>query len=162
MEHDSLRHPHEATSRQSSSAIRAIPATVNVNGRITDEREAVVSVFDHGFLYGEGVYETLRTYTQRPFLLDRHLRRLRNSARMLALDVPLSDSAVADRIAATTERATIDAPGDVEWYIRILLTRGVGDLTYDPSATPTPSIVVIVKPHVEPPDELYRTGVRVI
>ena len=54
-------------------------ATVNVNGRITDERQAVVSVFDHGFLYGEGVYETLRTYDRRPFLFDRHMRRLRRS-----------------------------------------------------------------------------------
>ena len=57
-------------------------ATVNVNGTITDERQAVVSVFDHGFLYGEGVYETLRTYSRKPFLLERHLRRLHNSAAM--------------------------------------------------------------------------------
>ena len=53
-------------------------ATVNVNGKIADERQAVVSVFDHGFLYGEGVYETLRTYHHRPFLLDRHLQPLRH------------------------------------------------------------------------------------
>jgi branched-chain amino acid aminotransferase len=137
-------------------------AIVNVNGRITDEREAVVSVFDHGFLYGEGVYETLRTYGQRPFLIDRHLLRLRNSAAMMALDVPLSDAELAGRIAQTIAHATPLAPSGTEWYIRVLLTRGVGGLSYDPAATPIPSIVIIVKAHVDPPRELYTGGVRVI
>ena len=63
-------------------------ATVSVNGRISDAATATVSVFDHGFLYGEGVYETLRTYDGRLFLYDRHVRRLRRSASMIALDVP--------------------------------------------------------------------------
>ena len=67
-------------------------AIVNVNGRITDQEHAAISVFDHGFLYGEGIYETLRTYNGEPFLFDRHMRRLRNSAKMLALQVPLSDA----------------------------------------------------------------------
>jgi branched-chain amino acid aminotransferase len=137
-------------------------ATVNVNGKITDERQAVVSVFDHGFLYGEGVYETLRTYNRKPFLLDRHLRRLHTSAGMIALGVPLTDDQLADRIAETEEHAARTAPRDTEWYIRILLTRGVGELTYDPAATPAPSVVMIVKPHVNPPAEVYATGVRVI
>jgi branched-chain amino acid aminotransferase len=137
-------------------------ATVNVNGTITDERHAVVSVFDHGFLYGEGVYETLRTYNQKPFLLDRHLRRLHRSADMIALGVPLTDGQVADRIAETVEHASRTAPRGIEWYIRVLLTRGVGELTYDPAATPAPSMVTIVKPHVDPPGELYAHGVRVI
>jgi branched-chain amino acid aminotransferase len=135
---------------------------VNVNGRITDEQHATVSVFDHGFLYGEGVYETLRTYGQRPFLFDRHLARLRRSAAMIALGVPLSDEEFANRIAETTAAASPAAPRGTEWYIRILLTRGVGELTYDPAATPTPSVVTIVKPHVDPPADLYTNGVRVI
>ena len=137
-------------------------AIVNVNGKITDETSAVVSVFDHGFLYGEGVYETLRTYSRRPFLLDRHLLRLRNSAGMIALGVPLSDEQFANRIAETTAAASAGAPRDTEWYIRVLLTRGVGELTYDPAATPIPTVVTIVKPHVDPPAELYMNGVRVI
>ena len=137
-------------------------ATVNVNGKITDERQAVVSVFDHGFLYGEGVYETLRTYHRMPFLLDRHLRRLHRSADMIALRVPLTDAEVADRIAETVEHASRTAPHDSEWYIRIMLTRGVGDLTYDPAATPAPSMVTIIKPHIDPIPELYAHGVRVI
>jgi branched-chain amino acid aminotransferase len=137
-------------------------AIVNVNGKITDETQAVVSVFDHGFLYGEGVYETLRTYHQRPFLLDRHLARLRKSAGMIALGIPLSDEQFADRIAETMSAASSSAPRDSEWYIRVLLTRGIGELTYDPAATPAPSIVMIVKPHIDPPAELYDNGVRVI
>lgn len=137
-------------------------ATVNVNGKITDERQAVVSVFDHGFLYGEGVYETLRTYNQRPFLFDRHFRRLHRSADMIALGVPLTDQHFSDRIAETVEHASATAPQDTEWYIRILLTRGVGELTYDPAATSAPSVVIIVKPHIDPPAELYSNGVRVV
>jgi branched-chain amino acid aminotransferase len=139
-------------------------AIVNVNGQISDERHAVVSVFDHGFLYGEGVYETLRTYRQRPFLLDRHLRRLRNSAAMVALDVPFTDAELEQRLAATVRTgAERLAPGPLpEWYIRVLLTRGVGELTYDPAATPTPTIVIIVKPHLDPPAELYARGVKTI
>jgi branched-chain amino acid aminotransferase len=137
-------------------------AIVNVNGKITDEREAVISVFDHGFLYGEGVYETLRTYHQRPFLMDRHLKRLRNSAGMMALGVPMTDTQLEDRVAETVARATPAWPAGTEWYIRILLTRGIGELSYDPAATPTPSIVIIVKPHVDPPQELYANGVRTI
>ena len=132
-------------------------ATVYVNGRITDERDAVVSVFDHGFIYGEGVYETLRTYDRRMFLYDRHARRLRRSAQMIALDVPFSDDALARHIADTMHAANLDG----EAYIRVLVTRGVGELTYDPKATPTPTLVIIVKPQVDPPPEAYSDGVRV-
>ena len=142
----------------------ASAATVNVNGTISDERQAVVSVFDHGFLYGEGVYEVLRTYSGRPFLLDRHLKRLRTSAGMLALDVPLSDLQLAPSGASrrrSTKRGS-DPSREGEWYIRILLTRGVGELSYDPASCPAPSVVIIVKPHTEPPAELYANGVRVV
>jgi branched-chain amino acid aminotransferase len=133
-------------------------ATVFVNGRITSEGDAVISVFDHGFLYGEGVYETMRTYHHRPFVYDRHTRRLRQSARMIALDVPFSDDDLAAHIRDTMAAATL---GDDEAYIRVLLTRGIGDLTYDPIATPDPSVVIIVKPQVDPPPAAYRDGVAV-
>jgi branched-chain amino acid aminotransferase len=133
-------------------------ATVNVNGRISGERDAAISVFDHGFLYGEGVYETLRTYNGRPFLYDRHIRRLRRSAEMIVLDVPFSDDELAARIRETTASAKM---GQAEAYIRVLLTRGIGELTYDPKATPTPSVVIIVKPNVDPPAEAFEKGVKV-
>jgi branched-chain amino acid aminotransferase len=134
-------------------------AMVNVNGRMFDEEHAVVSVFDHGFLYGEGVYETLRTYHGRPFLFDRHMRRLRNSAAMLALPVPLTDDQIAARFDETMRAARL-GDGGREAYIRLLVTRGVGDLSYDPAATPAPSMVVIVKPQVDPPREVFERGVK--
>jgi branched-chain amino acid aminotransferase len=136
-------------------------ATVNVNGRISDQEHASISVFDHGFLYGEGVYETLRTYNGQPFLFDRHMRRLRKSAGMLALDVPLSDDQMAARFDETMRAANLGTGPDREAYIRILLTRGIGELTYDTAACPTPSIVVIVKPNVEPPRDAFERGVGV-
>jgi branched-chain amino acid aminotransferase len=133
-------------------------ATVYVNGRISGERDAVVSVFDHGFVYGEGVYETLRTYNRRLFLYDRHVRRLRRSAAMIALDIPFTDEALAGHIADTMSAANLDG----EAYVRVLVTRGVGELTYDPRATPAPTLVIIVKPQVDPAPEAYDDGVRVV
>jgi branched-chain amino acid aminotransferase len=133
-------------------------ATVNVNGRITPECEAVISVFDHGFLYGEGVYETMRTYHGRPFIFHRQMRRLRRSAGMIELALPFNDAELAAQIRATQTAAKLDG----EAYIRVLVTRGVGELTYDLKATPTPSIVIIVKPQIDPPAEAYDKGVRVV
>jgi branched-chain amino acid aminotransferase len=136
-------------------------ATVNVNGRVSDQEHATISIFDHGFLYGEGVYETLRTYNGQPFLFDRHMRRLRKSAAMIALDIPLTDAEVDARFRETVRAAGLGGSTDREAYIRILVTRGIGELTYDPAATPTPSIVVIVKPNVDPPREMFERGVKV-
>jgi branched-chain amino acid aminotransferase len=133
---------------------------VNVNGRVSDQEHAVISVFDHGFLYGEGIYETLRTYNKgQPFLFDRHMRRLRNSAAMLALPIPLSDAQIHARVQETMRVAGLGPWGEREAYIRILITRGIGDLTYDPAATPEPSTVVIVKEHVDLPEDVQARGV---
>lgn len=134
-------------------------ATINVNGRISGEREAVIPVLDHGFLYGEGIYETLRTYRLRPFLFDRHLVRLRRSASMISLDLPFTDAGLLAAIDDTMRAAQL---GDGEAYIRVLVTRGIGELTYDLKATPTPSVVVIVKPQVDPPESAYRLGVHAV
>ena len=136
-------------------------ATVNVDGRISDQAHAVVSVFDHGFLYGEGIYETLRTYDGQPFLFDRHMRRLRASAGMLALSVPLTEDALARRCRDTMDTAGL-GPDGREAYIRILLTRGVGELSYDPATCPSPTVVIIVKALEPVPREVYERGVRVV
>ncbi|HUE90368.1 MAG TPA: aminotransferase class IV [Vicinamibacterales bacterium] len=137
---------------------------VNVNGQIADGARAAISVFDHGFLYGEGVYETIRTYHGEPFLFDRHMQRLRASAAMIALDVPLPDAAYLTRSMDTMTAAGLGKRSDgavAEAYIRILHTRGIGDLSYDPAATPTPSVVVIVKPLPVPAEAQFRDGVKV-
>jgi branched-chain amino acid aminotransferase len=134
-------------------------ATVNVNGRISAEQDAVIPVFDHGFLYGEGIYETLRTYNGRLFLYDRHMRRLRNSARLIDLTVPFTDDELAAHIRDTIAVTRLDG---AEAYVRVLVTRGVGELTYDLKATPKPSWVIIVKPLPAPPAEIYQHGVKVV
>jgi branched-chain amino acid aminotransferase len=134
-----------------------IRGAVYVNGTIARAEDASIPVYDHGFLYGEGVYETLRTYNRVPFLYDRHLRRLRASAGYLQLDVPFSDESLATWIGDT-----MVAAGDMEEaYIRVLLTRGVGELTYDIAATPVPSLVIVVKPLEEPPARVFTDGIKV-
>jgi branched-chain amino acid aminotransferase len=134
---------------------------VNVNGRIVDEADAVVSVFDHGFLYGEGVYEVCRTYAARPFLLDRHLRRMHESAARIALPVPLSDADITARLSDTLAAAGLADPDGPDAYIRLLLTRGVGEMNYDPASCPHPSLVIIVRRFTPPSPRVYDTGVRV-
>ncbi|MAP41529.1 MAG: branched-chain amino acid aminotransferase [Woeseiaceae bacterium] len=130
---------------------------VNVNGVICDSKEATISVFDHGFLYGAGVYETLRTYNHKPFLFERHMTRLHSSGDMIDLALPLSNRECFERI-----RQTMDAVEDLdEAYIRLLLTRGVGELSYDPAKCLMPSLVIIVKPHVGIQEDLLTNGVKV-
>jgi branched-chain amino acid aminotransferase len=130
---------------------------VYVNGRIAPADQAVVPVYDHGFVYGEGIYETLRTYNRVPFLYDRHMRRLRQSAERLLLDVPFDDATLLRWI-----NETVDAAGQLdEAYVRILLTRGVGDLNYDPKSTPKPTIVIIVKPFEPPAARVFDDGIKI-
>ena len=135
----------------------ALRGAVYVNGMIRPAHEASVPVYDHGFLYGEGVYETLRTYNRVPFLYDRHVRRLRASAKHLHLEVPFSDGQLQQWIGET-----VAAAGDMtDAYIRVLLTRGVGELNYDPKSTPTPSLIIIVKPFEEPAARVFSEGIRI-
>jgi branched-chain amino acid aminotransferase len=140
----------------------ALRGAVYVNGIIKPAGEAVVPVYDHGFLYGEGVYETLRTYNRVPFLYDRHMGRLRASAGRIRLDVPFGDAELARWIDATVVAADASAAGEMkEAYIRILFTRGVGELNYDPKSTPTPTTVIIVKPLEEPPARVFEQGINI-
>lgn len=138
-------------------------AVAYVNGRICSEQDATISVFDHGFLFGEGVYEVVRTYHREPFLLDRHFRRLRTSARMIALDIPQTD---AELEAAMRQTMAYYAAGpgagkSDELYVRFLVTRGLGDMSYNPAGSPGPSLVMIVKPLIPPADRAYTEGVKV-
>ena len=151
-----MRNSESGIGERGSGARSDVSDGLRQRPNISDERDAVISVFDHGFLYGEGIYETLRTYNRRLFLFDRHVRRLRRSAGMIALDVPFSD---AELLQAITGDDGARATSADEAYVRVLVTRGVGELTYDPKATPAPSLVIIVKPQVDPPAAAYRDGV---
>jgi branched-chain amino acid aminotransferase len=140
-----------------------MPGAVYVNGRLTAEADAVVPVFDHGFLYGEGVYEVCRTYAGRIRLFGRHMARLRASAALIALPVPVDDSTLEARVAETLDYAGLRPwrDGVPDAYIRLLLTRGVGELSYDPRGCPSPSLVIIARPHTPPPPSVYAEGVAV-
>ena len=130
---------------------------VYVNGKIAPADQAVVPAYDHGFVYGEGVYETMRTYNRVPFLYDRHMRRLRQSSERIALEVPFDDATL-----LTWIDQTIEAAGELgEAYVRVLHTRGVGDLSYDLKATPKPSTVIFVKPFEAYPARVYNDGIRI-
>jgi branched-chain amino acid aminotransferase len=135
-------------------------AVVNVNGKIVNEKDAFISVFDHGFLYGEGVYEVLRTYHGEPFLLDRHLVRLRRSAVAISLEPPLTDEQFAARIRETIRALPVAGDEPTEYYVRVILTRGVGDFGYDPAICPTPTLLIIVKNLTGPPAWYFERGVR--
>ena len=130
----------------------ALRGAVYVNGDILGQRTRSIPVFDHGFLYGEGVYETLRTYNGVPFLFDRHMRRLRASAGKLALDVPFTDDELAAGRTtrwprpATRRRSLHPHPADAR--------RRRADLR--PGRRPAPSLVIIVKPLDEPPREAFE------
>lgn len=133
-----------------------ITAAVNVNGRVTDAPHATISVFDHGFLFGYGVYETLRTYDRTPFLYDRHIARLRRSAEAVSIPVPAGDAEILRRIETTMDAVA----GLREAYIRILLTPGPGDFSYDPEMAVEPTLVIVVKHFPEPPAEHVERGIR--
>jgi len=126
---------------------------INVNGTLSRAEDAVVPVMDHGFLYGDSVYETVRTYRGEPFLLDRHLDRLANSCRMIQLAPP----SAAD-LEREIRRTVAEAAND-ESYIRIMITRGVGPIGYERGLCPKPGLFVIVNPLRRVPEESYTRGV---
>ena len=109
-----------------------------IDGDILPASEARVSVFDHGFLYGDGVFEGVRFRNRTPFRLDRHLRRLRDSAAALLIRVPLSAGQLARAVAETIAASPLDAG-----YLRIIITRGVGPLGIDPASCGRPGVIVI-------------------
>lgn len=126
-----------------------------MDGRTVDEEAAVVSVFDRGFLYGDSIYEVTRTVGGRPVDLGRHLDRLERSAD--AIGISLMPRQEIER--AVTE--TLAAGENPESYVRIIVTRGGGDVGLDPALADGPRLVVIVKPLVLPEPSLYRRGVEV-
>lgn len=129
----------------------------STQGAPVDPERATISVLDRGFLYGDSVYETMRTAGGRPVELARHLARLHRSGDGIGLVIPWSDEELAG-VVAETHAAT----GNAESYVRVIVTRGVGPLMLDPRASTTPSLVVIVQPLVLPTADDYRAGLRVV
>jgi len=128
----------------------------SVNGIVMPADEAKVSVLDNGFAFGDSVYEVVRTYNRSPFEPGRHFRRLRASASRLGFEVPLGDAELLAQIDALLLRSE---PG--ESYVRIVVSRGVGDCSYDFSRIGTPTVVMVQKPLPAYPARHYEEGVRV-
>jgi len=129
----------------------------SVNGNVVPAEQARVSVLDNGFTFGDAVYETLRTYAGRPFHLDRHLERLRASAARLGFEAPFGDDVFARRLDGLLARA-----GNEESYIRIILTRGEGDISYRFDRVKGPTLVMVAKPFEPPPERDYAEGIPVV
>ena len=129
----------------------------SVNGNVVPAEQACVSVLDNGFTFGDAVYETLRTYGGRPFHLDRHLERLRASSARLGFGAPFGDEVFTRRLDELLARA-----GNEESYIRIILTRGEGDISYRFDRVKGPTLVMVVKPFEPPPERDYVEGIPVV
>src|SRR5262249_13845101 len=112
---------------------------VYINGKLFDKADAKVSVYDHGLLYGDGVFEGIRIYNGKVFRLREHIERLYESARSIHLEVPLHREQLADAIAGT-----IKANNKHNGYIRLIVTRGAGTLGLDPRKTTDPQVIIIV------------------
>jgi branched-chain amino acid aminotransferase len=132
---------------------------IYLNDRFVREEEALVSVFDHGFLYGDGVYETIRSYGNKIFMRDQHLARLRRSADAIGLAIPERDWP-----ALLHESMVRNDVGNdrTDAYIRVTISRGAGDIGLDPALCPTPTVVIITRALKAPPPDRYRTGVSLV
>lgn len=130
---------------------------VYLNGGFVDEAEAKISVFDHGLLYGDGIFEGIRLYDRCVFKLDEHLERLEYSAKALLLDMPWSRETISE---ATCESCRIN--GLTDGYIRLLVTRGVGTLGLSPNTCKEPQLIIIADKIQLYPDSFYEEGLKII
>ncbi len=130
---------------------------IYVDGKLLPKEQATISVFDHGFLYGDGVFEGIRVYDGNVFRLDEHITRLYDSARTIALQIPLAPEemtqAVLDTVSANDRR---DA------YIRLVVSRGAGDLGIDPAKCPRACVIVIVASIALYPEDVYTKGIELV
>ena len=130
---------------------------VYLNGKIVPSKEASISVFDHGFLYGDGIYETMRVYDGVVFKIDEHLLRLYRSASLIGLNIPLDHAEL--KIAVYE---TLIANVHKNAYVRLTISRGYGSVGLDPDFCPKPTIVIIAKKLKEYPRDYYERGINVI
>lgn len=130
---------------------------IYINGKLFDKQDAKVSVYDHGFLYGDGVFEGIRVYEGKIFKLREHVDRLYDSARHIALEIPMSREDMADALVST-----VKANDKRNGYIRLIVSRGAGTLGLDPRKTSDPQIIIIVDDIALYPPELYENGLDII
>ncbi|MCX8033242.1 MAG: branched-chain-amino-acid transaminase [Thermoleophilia bacterium] len=129
---------------------------IYIDGAFYDREDAKISVFDHGLLYGDGVFEGIRIYNGRVFELDAHIDRLYASAQALALDIPLSRDELVEAMMETIRRNEV-----MDGYVRLVVTRGVGDLGLNPNKCPKPTVFCIAGGITLYPPEAYEKGFKV-
>jgi branched-chain amino acid aminotransferase len=130
---------------------------VNINGQLVPKEQATVSVYDHGLLYGDGVFEGMRSYSGQVFRLFAHLERLWESAQAIALQIPTTQADLADEV-----NRTLKANDLSDAYIRLLVTRGSGSLGLDPNRTSNPQVIIITDKIALYPEEFYRDGLDLV
>ncbi|WP_203334435.1 branched-chain-amino-acid transaminase [Planococcus beigongshangi] len=128
-----------------------------LNGEFVSKKDAVVSVYDHGFLYGDGVFEGVRVYEGNVFRLQEHIDRLYDSAKSIMLSVPYSKQEMSDLVVETLRKNELQNA-----YIRVVVSRGVGNLGLDPSSCARPQVIVIAEELALFPKELYKTGIDIV
>ena len=134
-----------------------MPRTIFMNDRLVPEEEARISVFDHGLLYGDGVFEGLRSYSGRVFRLNDHLDRLWASARAICLEIPMSRERLSQAVLDTLIANKLE-----DGYIRLIVTRGAGTLGLDPNRCHDPQIIIIADTISLYPKEFYEQGLRIV
>lgn len=130
---------------------------VYLSGQLVNSDEAKVSVFDHGLLYGDGVFEGIRVYGGNVFLLEEHVERLYESALAIRLAIPLSPAAMIQAVEETVAANDID-----DGYVRLVITRGAGTLGLDPRKTSDPQIIIIADTITLYPPEIYENGMPLV
>lgn len=130
---------------------------VYLAGALVPAEQAMVSVFDHGLLYGDGIFEGIRVYSGKVFLLTEHVDRLYESALAIRLQIPLTKAEM-----MTAVEQTVKANGIVDGYVRLVVTRGAGSLGLDIRRTANPRVIIIADTITMYPEEMYRTGMRLI
>jgi branched-chain amino acid aminotransferase len=130
---------------------------IYLDGKYHDEKDAKISVFDHGLLYGDGIFEGIRAYNGRVFKLKEHIDRLFYSAKAILLTIPLSHGAMMKAVVETCRRNKMR-----EGYIRLVVTRGVGGLGLNPNRCKKPSVIIIADKIQLYPPEMYERGLEII
>ncbi len=132
-------------------------AKVYINGTFYEQEDARISVFDHGLLYGDGVFEGLRSYGGKVFRLREHLDRLWESAKAIHLEIPISLPEMTDAVNESLRANEID-----DGYVRLVVTRGVGTLGLDPAQTSDPQVIIIADRITLYPEEFYTNGLKIV
>jgi len=132
-------------------------AKIYLNGQLVDEKDAKISVYDHGLLYGDGVFEGIRSYAGKVFRLREHLDRLWNSAKAIRLQIPIGKTEMGKAIEDTLAGNEIH-----DGYVRAVVTRGCGDLGLDPDLCKRPQVIIIAANIELYPEEMYEKGLEII